>query len=106
MRNIRIKAERLRIRRLPSTMSAWTGEFAPVNAVLPVLETREAEGFIWARIGEDKWIATYEGLWTEEAILDWEAKYHELAGMVREFLDESLKATESSISRLKEKIEL
>ena len=50
MKSVKIEAERLRIRKEPSTTSDWTGEFAEQGRIYTVLEEKDNEGFTWARI--------------------------------------------------------
>lgn len=104
MKSVRIEAERLRIRKEPSTTADWTGEFAEPGRIYTVLEETENEGFTWARIGNGRWISLYEGIWTKEVNVDYEQKYIELLSFLNDFIEESLKSTTDTLERIREKI--
>ena len=104
MKSVRIEAERLRIRKEPSTTSDWTGEFAEQGRIYTVLEEKENEGFTWARIGNGRWISLYEGIWTTEVYVDYEQKYAELLAFLNDFTEESLKSTTETLERTRSKI--
>ena len=53
---------KINIRSLPSTKGEKLGMFAK-GEILYAFETKEAEGYTWYRIGENKWVADQKGEW-------------------------------------------
>ncbi len=53
---------KINIRNIPSTSGEKLGSFQK-GEIVYAFETKEAEGYTWYRIGQDRWVADKNGEW-------------------------------------------
>ena len=102
---VEVIADQLRIRETPSLNGNQL--FIATKGIYNVIQTKEADGYVWYEIETDRWIATKDGSWTidkpitkvptqEEIIIDLRGQIDKMK-VEMELKEKTLVATENAL---------